>query len=205
MKQTPSPHISYFKISQLDFLLHPTKPQHSQKMSNPVKNTAGVAWNKKSKYIHYVDRQGNISTELKPVGKGSSPAQTSGSRSQPSASTGEPANTLERVVADGETKPKGAKASSEGKKPEAGEKKPKIYRYIDRNGVISTSEQRLSKNVNHFVYRHGTELPDIAPCRIVGPERFVEPGTLPTPKEKKKYDHSVGRDGKIYSKLRRED
>lgn len=119
-----------------------------------------VPWNEKSRFIHYVDRKGNVTSKLR-----------SESSESPAPKGKSPANVLRRLHADeAETSAAGAKGKgpetkvksteAEGKKLETdgkGTKKAKRYIYVDRHGMVSSTQVRLSKPGAGpgFIYRNG--------------------------------------------------
>lgn len=125
-----------------------------------------VPWNEKSKFIHYVDRRGYVTSERRP--ESSEPLLASKGAKDKSRTS---VNALRRlhedevVVSDDVETPSGS-GPGKGKTPETkaetpGGKKsgkgPKRYIYIDRHGVISSTKVRLSKPSagHHFIYRDG--------------------------------------------------
>lgn len=122
-----------------------------------------VPWNEKSKFIHYVDRSGNVTSKLRPESESSA---SEGAKDKSQANVLRRLHRDEVVMSDDVETPSG---SGKGKKPETkaetpgGEKlgketkKAKRYIYIDRHGVISYTGVRLSKASagRHFIYRDG--------------------------------------------------
>lgn len=143
-----------------------------------------VAWNKRSKFIHYVDRDGNVSSELRPESE-SSPAPGDQDRDESQGNVLRRLHADEVIIRDDAgissrakgKRPETKKSETEEKKPEVANckairpeteatdpatdkektKKGKRYIYLDRQGVITSTDTRLSKAPagTHYIYRYG--------------------------------------------------
>lgn len=122
-----------------------------------------VPWNEKSKFIHYVDRSGYVTSKRRP--EGDEPPASEGKKDKSQTNVLRRLHEDEVVMSDDVETPSGS-GSGKGKTPETKAETPggkksgkgaKRYIYIDRHGVISTTGVRLSKPSagHHFVYRDG--------------------------------------------------